>query len=212
MATSTTDQKSATAIKLGTVEMPVRISFANIWQPKANKSGKEKFSVSVIIDKDDTRLIKKIQRAIESVKTSDAALKKWGGKVPKNVKTPLRDGDEDREEDGAYEGCMFVNATSDTAPGIFEKIKNKILKVTDKAKVYSGCYCIVSVNFFAFFAEGNKGIACGLNNILKVKDGEALAGKVSGEVDFKEFGEFEEAEEFEEDNYEEEEDENTEDW
>ena len=50
--------------------------------------------------------------------------------------------------------------------------------------MYSVCYVYASVKFFAFNQKGNKGIAAGLNNVLKVADGEPLGGRSSAEAEF----------------------------
>ena len=71
-------------------------------------------------------------------------------------------------DDEAYSGCYFVNANSKTAPQIVDKHVRPIL---DRSEVYSGVYAHVSLSFYAFNTNGNKGIACGLGNIQKVKDG-----------------------------------------
>lgn len=49
---------------------------------------------------------------------------------------------------------------------------------------YSGCYARVSLNFYAFNSNGNKGVACGLGNIQKIRDGESLGGRSSATDDF----------------------------
>ena len=41
-----------------------------------------------------------------------------------------------------------------------------------------------SVNFYAFNSNGNRGIACGLNNIQKLSDGTPLGGHSRAEDDF----------------------------
>lgn len=159
---------------------PVRLSYANIWEPKAiNGSTDEKYSVSLIIPKDDTETIELIEKAVENAKQADKG--KWSGKVPANLKLPLRDGDDEREDDEAYAGCMFINANSKDMPGIIDLAKNKI---TDESEVYSGCWCRVSINMFGYNSNGNKGIGCGLNNIQKVRDNEALSGRARAEDDF----------------------------
>ena len=76
---------------------------------------------------------------------------------------------------------FFVNANSTTAPQIVDRSVQPIL---DRSEVYSGCYARVSVNFYAFNSNGNRGIACGLGNIQKVRDGEPLGGKSSAADDF----------------------------
>ena len=161
-----------------------RWSYANVWEPKAMEGGKPKFSVSLIIPKSDTVTVGKIKAAIdEAYRDGQSKLKGNGKSVPalSTLRTPLRDGDIDRPDDPAYANAYFVNANSTSAPGIVDAAKNQIL---DKSEVYSGCYGRASISFYAFNANGNKGIACGLNNLQKIKDGEPLGGKASAESDF----------------------------
>ena len=157
----------------------VRLSYANVWEPKAINGGEEKYSASLLISKEDTKTLKAIKDAIEEAKKEGAA--KFGGKIPKILKEPLRDGDEERPDDENYAGMMFMNANSKQKPGIVDQKVNPII---DQTEVYSGCYCNVSVSFYAFNTNGNKGIACGLGNIQKVKDGDNLGGGVSAESEF----------------------------
>ena len=89
----------------------------------------------------------------------DAAIKdgvaKFGGKIPNKAALKLPLRDGDLErDDEAYKGAYFVNANSTT------------------------------VNFYAFNSNGNRGIACGLGNIQKVRDGEPLGGRSSAADDF----------------------------
>ena len=149
------------------VIIPCRISFANIWEPKAINGGDEKYSVSCVIPKSDKKTLARIQKAVEAAK--------------EDGKLPLRDGDIDRPDDETYQECMFVNATSKDAPGIVDR---RVQPVTDPMLVYSGCYCNVSVNFYPFNANGNRGVAAGLSNIQFVKDGERLSGRASAESEF----------------------------
>lgn len=164
------------------VVIPCRISFANIWEPKSINGSEEKYSVSCIIPKDDKKTLAKIHKAVEAAKEAGKG-KKWGGKIPPNVKLPLRDGDIDRPDDDAYENAFFINATSKDAPQIVDR---KVQPILDPMECGSGDYCNVSVNFYAFNANGNRGIAAGLGNIQKIKDGERLAGRASAASDFSE--------------------------
>ena len=66
-------------------------------------------------------------------------------------------------------------------PGIVDRQLNEII---DSTEVYSGCYARASINFFPYNQAGNKGIACGLNNIQKLEDGEYLGGRSRPEDDF----------------------------
>ena len=161
-----------------------RWSYCNVWQPKSINGGTPKYSVSLIIPKSDTVTINKIKAAIEAAyKEGEAKLKGSGRSVPalSVLKTPLRDGDAERPDDEAYANAYFVNANSATAPGIVDADRQPIL---DTSEVYSGVYGRASINFYAFNSNGNKGIACGLNNLQKDRDGEPLGGKSRPEDDF----------------------------
>ena len=171
------NQKNFSATK---VVIPCRISFANIWEPKAINGGDEKYSVSCLIPKSDKKTLARIQKAVEAAK-EDGKTRKWSGKIPPNLKLPLRDGDIDRPDDENYEDCYFLNASSKDAPQVVDR---KVNPVVDPMMVYSGCYCNVSVNFYAFNATGNRGVAAGLGNIQFVRDGERLSGKASADADF----------------------------
>ncbi|MBP0989344.1 MAG: DUF2815 family protein, partial [Oscillospiraceae bacterium] len=97
------------------------------------------------------------------------------------LKTPLRDGDAERPDDPAYANSYFVNANSITAPGVVDADRQPII---DTSEVYSGVYGRASINFYAYATKTAKGIACGLNNLMKVKDGEPLGGHSRAEDDF----------------------------
>ena len=158
----------------------VRLSYANVWEPKSINGGKEKYSVSLIIAKSDTKTLEAINTAIDAAITE--GISKFGGKKPNNasLKLPLRDGDVERDDD-AYKDSYFVNANSITAPQIVDKHVQPIL---DRSEVYSGVYARVSITFYAFNSNGNRGIACGLGNIQKISDGEPLGGKTTAADDF----------------------------
>lgn len=158
----------------------VRLSYANVWEPKSINGGKEKYSVSLIIAKSDTKTLKAINTAIDAAITE--GISKFGGKKPNkaSLKLPLRDGDVERDDD-TYKDSYFVNANSITAPQIVDKHVQPIL---DRSEVYSGVYARVSITFYAFNSNGNRGIACGLGNIQKISDGEPLGGKTTAADDF----------------------------
>ncbi len=159
----------------------VRLSYANVWEPKSINGGAEKYSVSLIIPKTDTKTVAAINEAVDAA--IEEGKSKFGGKIPNRaaLKLPLRDGDIDRPDDEAYANCYFVNANSNTAPQI---VNRQLEPVLDHSEVYSGVYARVSVNFYAFNSNGNRGIACGLGNIQKIRDGEPLGGRTNAEDDF----------------------------
>jgi hypothetical protein len=161
-----------------------RWSYVNAWDPKSINGGTPKYSVSLIIPKDDVATVNKIKAAIEAAyREGESKLKGNGKTVPalSVLKTPLRDGDLERPDDEAYANSYFVNANSSTAPGIVDADRQPII---ERSEVYSGVYGRASINFYAFNSNGNKGIACGLNNLQKIRDGEPLGGKASAESDF----------------------------
>lgn len=157
-----------------------RLSYFNGWEPKSINGGAEKYSVSVLIPKADLETLKKIEQAIDNA--IEEGIVKFGGKIPNKaaIKLPLRDGDIERDDE-AYQGHYFINANSITKPQIVDQNVQPIL---DQSEVYSGCYARVSLNFYAFNSNGNKGIACGLGNIQKIRDGEPLGGRSSASDDF----------------------------
>ena len=160
-----------------------RFSYLIVNEPKAINGGTPKYSVSLIIPKSDTLTIEKIKAAIKAAYEEGASKLKGNGKsVPplSAIKTPLREGSE-RPDDPAYENCYFINANSATKPGVVDADCQPIL---DTSELYSGIYGRASINFYAFNTNGNRGIACGLNNLQKLRDGEPLGGKSRAEDDF----------------------------
>jgi len=161
-----------------------RLSYANIWQAKSINGGAPKYSASVLIPKTDVATVTKIKKAIEAAyEEGEGKLKGSGKNVPPlaTLKTPLRDGDIERPDDPAYAGHWFVNANSNTAPGVVDLQSERIF---DTSQIYSGVYARVSLSFYAFNSSGSRGIACGLQNVQKVRDGEPLGGKARAEDDF----------------------------
>jgi hypothetical protein len=159
----------------------VRLSYEHVWEPASINGSNPKYSVSLIIPKSDTKTVNAINAAIDAA--IEQGIGKFGGKKPNKaaIKLPLRDGDIERDDE-AYANSWFVNANSTTAPQIVDQ---KVQPILDRGEVYSGCYARVSINFYAFNSNGNKGVACGLGNIQKVRDGEPLGGKRTGATLFR---------------------------
>lgn len=164
-------EKTPTNITIG----PVRLSYARLFEPEAMKEGDpKKYSTSAIIPKSDKATLAKIAAAIEAAKVVGKE-SKFGGKMS-GLKTPLRDGDEERAENDEYAGSMFLNANSNQRPGIVDINRNPIM---DKDVVYSGCYGYLNLTFYPYNFNGTRGIAVGLNHFMKTKDGEPLSGGIS---------------------------------
>lgn len=167
----------------------VRLSYVHVFEPRPDDNGEKKYSCSILIPKEDKETLRKIKAAVDAA-VEQGKTSKWGGKIPASLKKPLRDGDEERPDDEAYAGHYFFNATSKTKPGVAKPVgkgpdgRVKFQEITDSTEVYSGCYAKVSINFYPYDAKGNRGVAAGLNNIVKVQDGEFLGGRASVNDDF----------------------------
>ena len=160
---------------------PCRLSYTHVFSKYAPDGNTDngKYMTNVLIPKEEKETIKAIQQAIEAAKKA-GIVSKWGGKEPKNLETPLHDGDTDKDDE-VYEGCYYLNAKCNKRPGVVDRDRELI---TDEEEIYSGVWAIVSVTFYSYDVSGNRGVACGLNNIMKFKDGERLGGRVSAETDF----------------------------
>lgn len=160
----------------------VRFCYVNVFEPTAMAEGDTpKYNICILIPKSDEKTLDKIRKAIEAAKQAGKAkLADKNGKIPSTIKTPLRDGDEERGDDPAFEGHYFINANTQRKPSIVDKNLDPIM---DRDEFYSGCYGRASINFYAFSVQ-LKGIAAGLNNLQKLADGEPLMGGSSANEDF----------------------------
>ena len=159
------------------------MSYLNVNEPKVPLGGgTPKYSVSLIIPKSDTVTYNKIQAAIRSAyEEGQGKLRGTGKSVPalEDLKLPLRDGD--KKGDDAYKGCWYINANSTTKPGVVDADRQPIIETSE---LYSGIIGRASITLYAFNSNGNRGIACGLNNLQLIRAGEPLGGKASAESDF----------------------------
>ncbi len=166
----------------------IRLSYFHGWEPVAPKGSTEKkYSTSALIDKDDKLTLGRINKVVDALK--EQAKEKYGGKLPKGFKLPLKDGDQDKDDnDENYEGKFFLTATNKNPPGIVSLEKDasgKYKEITDQSEVYSGCHARISLNFFLYDNVG-KGIGVSLLNIQKISDGEPFANRSKPDDDFAE--------------------------
>lgn len=171
-----------------------RVSFVHLDAPwAANEQNEKKYSLSCIIPKDDAETVTAIREAIHEAYDGGKAKNKWPDTVRldgKQFRYPLKDGDtyEDangkimKDKDAAFGGCLYIGPSSKSPVYTCNRLKQKIAP-TD---IYSGCYCLVSVNFFAF-DTGSKGIGAGLNAVMFWADGERLGGVGDGSNAFDAF-------------------------
>lgn len=173
-----------TSVRIG----EVRFSYTAVFQPKKNDDGTpSKYGVCIIIPKEDTETVNLVKEAIDAAKQR-GKMEKWGGKIPANVKSCLRDGDIDREDDEAFAGCYFLNASSRNKPGVKVLEDGVVSDALDEEDFYSGCYGAVTLDFFPYESSGNKGVGAGLNNVIKTRDGDRLSGGRSADEDFADLG------------------------
>ncbi|MEG0857811.1 MAG: DUF2815 family protein [Terrisporobacter sp.] len=161
------------------VFIPCRFAYLNCFEPKSINGDEAKYSVCALIDKRNWKTINAINTCIEAAIKEFISKRK--GQVPTDLKTPLRDGDMEFPEDEVFKNHVFLNAHTTIAPQIVDFNVEPIL---DKSLVYSGCYGIISVTFYGYHVDGNYGIAAGLGNIQKVKDGEHLSGPMDAVDEF----------------------------
>jgi hypothetical protein len=172
-----TKSKSAAAV----VTPPGIASYAFVWkpQPSMNPGQEPKFSITLLLPKKSD--LSALKKAVDA-----AATKKFGEKGPAllksgRLKSPFRDGDEERPDDKLYTGKIFFSARSNQAPKVVDESLQPIM---DQFEFYSGCQCRISVYAFGYDVNGNKGVSFSLNNVQKLGDGERLSGRLSAEEEF----------------------------
>lgn len=166
----------------------VRVSYLNAFEAKPNPSGKLKFSVSALIPKSDTQGVADIKKHIKAAVEAGIANNKFTAKQVSLLRLPLRDGDAEFEagtRGPEYKGHWFFNASSDSAPGIVKAVKGSApVPLFDQDELFSGCFCRLDVNFFPYNQAGNRGVGVGFNNLMLVRQGDRLDGRVAAEDAF----------------------------
>ena len=163
-----------------------RLSYVNLVAPRAAQQGGEpKYSVTILIPKSDAVTKADIDASIQAA-AQEATAKTWGGVRPPQLRAPIYDGDGVRASGVPFgdecKGHWVLTASTKNKPGVvgMDNI-NVDLAPSD---IYSGMYGRVTIRFFGYSNSGNKGVGCGLGNIMKTRDGEALAGSASAASDF----------------------------
>lgn len=162
-----------------------RASYAYVFEPQASQNGGEpKYQITMLIPKTDTATVWAIQAGINQA-LQDGLQRVFGGQMPARPENPLYDGDGVRKNGEPFgeecRGCWVVRASSKTRPSVVDL---NVQPIIDPNAFYSGCYARATINFFAYNKNGNRGVACGLNNVQKIADGEPLSGRTTAEEDF----------------------------
>lgn len=153
----------------------VRISFANIFEPKqVQGQGDAKFSAAFIFPRSHSALAEMTAAIQAEAKT------KWGAKaddVLKSLKASdrlcIHDGDSKPDAD-AYPGNLFVNASNKTRPLVIGPGREPL--VAADGKPYSGCYVNAIVEVWAQDNQFGKRINASLLGVQFLRDGERLSG------------------------------------
>lgn len=151
----------------------VRLAYVHLEEPRAAADGAEpKYSVTMIIPKSHKQL-PEIKEAMQA-----AIAEKWGGKAPKGLRSPLRDGDATDDNGERIRGEEFTDAYYITASS---KKPVEVVAGRDRARATSehmraGNYGRCKVRFFGYDAAGNRGVGCWLNGVWITRRGEPLGG------------------------------------
>lgn len=147
----------------------VRFSYVNVFKPR-EMGGELKYSVVVLVSKSDTDTYNRIVAEINKV-AQEATANTFGGTMPTNLAMPIYDGDGLTPSGEVYsqecKGNWVINAKSSSAP---EVVDTSCQPIIGRNEFYSGCYGRVSLSFYAYNKNGNKGIGCGLGNVQKLED------------------------------------------
>lgn len=165
----------------------VRLSYCNLVTPrKINENDpneKAKYSVTLLIPKTETAVIADINASIQAAEQASISTL-WGGFRPQ-YDPIIHDGDGVKKDGTPYgdecRGCWVLNASTTTKPQVVHQSNiNTELAPQD---IYSGMYARVTIRFYGYNNK-SKGIACGLGNVMKTRDGEPLAGGSTAAQDF----------------------------
>ena len=167
----------------------VRLSYAHLSTPHKNPkmpAAKERYSVTLLIPKTDIATKADIDSSIKAAYEQGVA-KKWDGARPQMINALIYDGDGVRRDGTRFgdecKGCWVITAASDSKPQVVNINDAPNFVELAPQDVYSGMYARVTINFYPY-DNGNKGVGCGLGNVLKTRDGEPLSGGASAASDF----------------------------
>ena len=163
----------------------VRLSYCHLTEPHSSQAGGEpKYSVTLLIPKTDQATFDDLAASFNAA-YEDGVNKRWNGARPM-PKAIIHDGDGLRPSGTPFgdecKGHWVITASSKQKPQVvgIDNIRAELAP----QDIYSGMYARVTVNFFPYDTAGSKGVACGLGNVLKTRDGEPLSGGSSAASDF----------------------------
>jgi len=152
------------------------VSFPVVFEPRAFDGGDPKYSVTAIFKKADEALLAPLKEIAR-----EAAVEKFGAKLPSGMRSPFRDGSEKEALEGFGPDTIFVNFTSKQQPGL---VDHNVQRIVAREEFYAGCRAMATVTAYAYDQKGNKGVAFGLHNLQKLGDGTRIDGRAAAESDF----------------------------
>ena len=153
-----------------------RAAFPSVFKAFKGKGqeGDGKFGIKGLLAKDSPAI------AVIEAAMLQVAEEKWPKKgkqmveaLRKTDKLCLHDGDSKPDWEG-FEGNMFISASSNTKPSVFDQQRNEI--EASSGVFYSGCYANLSIEIWAQDNDYGKRINAQLRGVQKVRDGDAFAG------------------------------------
>ena len=180
---------------LKTMSCEFRVSFPQVFTPKAYLQNEPKFSVVMLFDKaaQETEQFKTMKGLAKKAFVRKFGQAVWDGSTKDDFgwpvihngqiyKNPFRSGGDKAEKyEGYGDGVVFITASSKNRPGLVDEALQPIITEAD---FYAGCYARATINAYEYDAGANKGVAFGLNNLQKLRDGEAFSGRVKAEDEF----------------------------
>lgn len=158
-----------------------RGSFVHLAEPKAPAPGADPvYSMVIVLPKEDAetkKFMKDLKAAVE------LTAKEKFGKLPKKLKKPWKDGDEeDRPE---WEGCWAIPAKSKSRPGV---VNGDLQPVMDPDDLQSGYYYRAAISEWGWsHPTGGQGVSLNLDNVQYVREGEPFSSRASAEDDFADY-------------------------
>ncbi len=121
-----------------------------------------RYSVAVVIPKEETDKINKLNSAI--AEATALGVKKFGNAIsnPTSPHLPIRDGDDGTTGDLAYVNSFYFTVSSQIRPGIVNKKCENEFHDND---YYELRYARVSINLIPYKMDGRLGISFRLNHI-----------------------------------------------
>lgn len=164
----------------------VRLSYVHLNQPhsSAPDGSNPKYSVTVLLPKSDVATKARLDAAYQAAVNAGVGAK-WNGIMPPKIECPIYDGDGVRSNGEPFgaecKGHWVFTAGNKNPVSVVDITTNPII---NQSEIYSGMYARVCVSFYAYAQAGKRGIACGLEAVQKIEDGDPLAGRVSVEDAF----------------------------